>query len=73
MNKAAIAGLVLICVVLFGLLNDMRWQRDFWMVTADWCGKAPTRTRCQKAIEGLWPISFRPFYFRGVEAPKEGG
>ena len=46
-----IIGFIIASVVWSLLWNDMRYQRDVALVTADWCSKDPNSSRCQQWLE----------------------
>jgi hypothetical protein len=60
--------LVLVLGWIIGLIggyfawNDMRYQRDVALTTADWCVKSPQGWRCQAFLSGEEKIPFNLFY-----------
>ena len=52
MKKTAIT-ISIISIILGALLfwNDMRYQRDVALVTADWCYRDNTTDRCRQWVE----------------------
>jgi hypothetical protein len=59
--------LVMFVVAYLGTLlqwNDVRYQRDVWITTADWCYKAPESNRCRFWVEAGSEVIPRNYFYR---------
>lgn len=54
-------------LITFCIANDMRYQRDVALVTADWCARAPDSQRCKQVVSGEWKIPHNFLYFTGIK------